>query len=308
MTTKYNFLILADLHGNIKALKSILNSIDIKNIDALLIAGDLPVTTPKSLIIHYAITHGNLNREGYSNWVYKGKGRRVFVKKQLESIYEIEKILKNLDKKILYVPGNVDTIEAINYLKESKIITLVNNPELNNKISVNEKIDVIGIGSSLIHIGEGICDGELTEKEYNDNLARITEYIEENSPSIILSHEPPYFEKNQKIKTQRGKKGLYKYEFKKEGGSLALLELIRIKKPLLVVSGHYHEYFGSTKINSIDCINPGCAAIYQYATVNIEFKDNSVKSIDIKYYIAKKKKLDFISTMYGQRDSHKIKN
>ena len=77
MISIYRILILADIHGNTKAVSKLLSIVKKEQwlIDLVLIAGDLPETTPIGLMIQYILFHWNLSKSKYTKWVYKEGGR-----------------------------------------------------------------------------------------------------------------------------------------------------------------------------------------------------------------------------------------
>ncbi|MHA2306742.1 MAG: metallophosphoesterase, partial [Candidatus Hodarchaeales archaeon] len=96
-------LTLADIHGNAKALRKLVSYLidHEKKIDLIIIAGDMPITTPVRFMLKFILTHVSLSKEKYTKWVYRGKGRKLFVELQKESIIRILNALKRLEAPII---------------------------------------------------------------------------------------------------------------------------------------------------------------------------------------------------------------
>ena len=267
MISIFRILILADIHGNIQAVSKLLSIIKKEQwlIDLVLIAGDLPETTPIGLMVHYILSHWNLSKSKYTKWVYKERGRNLFVKRQIKSIKTILTLLETLKAPIIYVPGNVDSFEAQQIVKTwlSSEVHFLNA----NEIRLGS-LHIWGAGGSEFspkRYKEPLCDMEFYPNDFSsllDPLFQITPNMNSTAFNILLTHEPPAFY----------------YDTTKgwiNGGSGQITKLIHHLIPKLVIFGHYHEYPLVKTQNEIIFINPGPLTRYYFALADI--KDDLVK-------------------------------
>jgi len=298
-------LLISDIHGNISAVKKLVNARyrDRKKIDAIVITGDLPATVPFELIMNYILNKRNLSRVGYSIEVYQRSLRSKYVAFQIKSISVMIPMLEKLNLPIYYIPGNVETREAVEYIqkKHSTIHFIENKVE-----TINNKLNLVGLGGSLDHLGL-ICDYEFREDKFNQKVLELSNLISKpinRYPYIFAFHEPPLFTRNvsqhlelleKEIKRKRG----YYYNFPRNGGSSALHKLIVSFSPILVINGHYHELSGKRIINSSPVVNPGALAVYQYGIATIENH-----RINIKFYRIRPSPFSFINLVYNKRLFH----
>lgn len=282
-------LILADIHGNSKAISAILTDIEKENeeIDYIIIAGDLPQTTPFTLMLFYILKNRNLSREKYSKWVYKGSGREKFINYQIKSIKKILKQLTEICSKIIYVPGNIDTIDSLSFLKSNYKDNLIILDS--GKAKDIDNFLFWGTGGSLVHVsqdGKPICDFEFTEESYDSRIDTSSlKSRQAESPYIIITHELPNFS----------------FISKKYGeisaGSTTLSHIDRQFKPLMHIFGHYHELSINQKNDhNTHYINPGPAVGYHYA---IGYFSNHNTKVILKR--AKRKVLDWSYFIYKSR-------
>ena len=289
----FYILILADIHGNLKATKRLVKTLQAENkpLDLIIIAGDLPATTSLPVMALYMLTHPfqALSKRGYTEWVYKGWGRKYFVKKQIKSSNEILNILSDLQSSIIYIPGNVDTHDLI---EEIEMQNRKNLTILSTRYLINDEYLVIGRGGAIIHASNGVplCDHEYSEKEFAQKWSKIiskytTEKASERSEktSILISHEPPLLEVHSREKTVKI-------------GSKAITSAIQAVDPNLVIFGHYHEFSLVKKVEITTYINPGPLACYYYAFVNIKGA-----SIDCSLKRLQPAKFDSINKIYHKR-------
>ncbi|MFW9905992.1 MAG: metallophosphoesterase [Candidatus Thorarchaeota archaeon] len=292
MITISHILILADIHGNSQAVSKLISIIKKENwsIDLILIAGDLPVTTPIGLMLQYIFSHGNLSKTKYTEWVYKGKGRNFFINRQIKSVKIILTLLSSLEVPIVYVPGNIDCYEAQQVIK-----TWVNSEVhfLNAEVIKLGSIQIWGYGGSEFtpkRYSEPLCDMEFFPEDFSSQMKPLFSKRPDTIAStfnILLTHEPPAFF----YKTAKGSIS---------GGSGELTKLIRYLKPNLVVFGHYHEFPLIKTQNNITLINPGPLTRYHFARVDIE---ENLTTISIKRM--KPIAWDFKNIIYCNRFSQK---
>lgn len=298
MVISFHILILADIHGNLKATKELVKTLRAENkvIDLIIIAGDLPATTSLSVMALYMLTHPfqALSKRNYTEWVYKGWGRKFFIQKQIKSSNAILNVLSELKASIIYIPGNVDTYDLIEKIKNQnrKKVEIISSGFLKE-----DKYLVIGEGGAMIHSlhGEPLCDHEYSEKEYSNKwentikrfkIEIISESTEKNT--ILVSHEPPRLE-------------VLSQEKNFIIGSGAVSSAIQTVIPKLAIFGHFHEFSFVKKVDNTTYINPGPLACYYYAlvTINGTVIDCSLKRLQPA-------KFDSINKIYNKRTVENI--
>ncbi|MHA2032311.1 MAG: metallophosphoesterase family protein [Candidatus Hodarchaeales archaeon] len=298
MVISFRVLILADIHGNLKAAKKLVKFLkeEGEKIDLVLIAGDLPATTSLAVMARYMITHPlkALSKRNYTQWVYKGRGRGFFTKKQIKSANDVLNVLSGLNASIIYIPGNVDTFELIKELERQNrsYLNVISSGHL-----LKEDYFVNGVGGAIIHRlhGESLCDHEYTEEDYSEKWKETTTLFQTeitndlaDKTNIIISHEPPLLEIVSNEKTRNI-------------GSEAVSTAIRTLNPELVVFGHYHEFSFVQRDERVTYINPGPLACYYYALVTI----NGV-SVDCSLKRLQPAKFDSINKIYHKRTVENI--
>jgi len=284
----FRILVLADIHGNIRALNKLISilSKEETKIDLIIIAGDLPITTPIRLMSRFILTHASLSKRRYTEWVYKGLGRSKFVKKQLKSVNIILKSFKSLKAPIVYIPGNVDSFEAQELLKnwtDSEIYFLDSSEIILGQLRIK------GIGGALHSFERSdtpLCDMEFEPHVFSNRITPIMESHVENTSllDILVTHEPPsfiYHNSNMEIK----------------GGSTSISNLISHIKPNLVIFGHYHEYpLVKQKRESTSYLCPGPLACYHYSLVEIHKSEIEISLKRMNAFI-----FDSINIIYSNR-------
>jgi len=286
----FNILALADIHGNVTATKKLVKTVQTEdeNIDLILIAGDLPVTTPPRLMLKYMITHPlrALSKTNYTNWVYKGNGRTRFIEYQLNSVKIILTILASLKAPIVYIPGNIDCKEVQVLFKIWDATEVYYLESASIKLGVFLIIGYGGTEFTPKRYSNPLCDMEFQPKEFRARLAPLLNHRfegKQDTMKILLSHESPAFE--------------YKsYNNHFHGGSRALTELIDSISPVVTIFGHYHEFQMLKTEERTIYVNPGPLACYNYALIEI---------IDQEIQVSLKKMnpapFDFINTIYRYR-------
>ena len=259
----FQILALADLHGNTCATQKVIDYLILENIQIslIVIVGDLPATTSAPIMLEYMIKHPlrALSKKGYTKWVYKGKGRKKFVKKQVESVKKILKSLSYLKVPIVYIPGNVDSHEALNVIRgwQDTIVHVLDSHPFKIK-----NLSIAGIGGAILPFNqsEPLCDHEYFEKIYDQKWKTLLKNMGEESLNIdiVVSHEPPKFT------------AMQNNEIVLKGGSKAVSGVINDKNPRLVIFGHFHELQMIKKYDRITYVNPGPLACYQFAIIDIK--------------------------------------
>ncbi len=286
----FRILALADIHGNIKALKSLISILTKQQmkIDLIIIAGDLPLTTPVRLMLRFILNHASLSKKEYTKWVYKGNGRTSFVNEQIKSVSTILNLFNPILAPIVYVSGNVDSFEAQNMLKNysnSKIYFLDSNEIIFGSLRIR------GIGGSLPSSKRSdspLCDMEFNDNDFSNRIAPIleSEVKEDSFIDILVTHEPPAFNYSDPEKNIRG-------------GSSAITKLITRMRPNLVIFGHYHEYpLLKQEPKKVTYLNPGPLACYYYSLIEI-----NNRNLEISLKRMNPSKIDPINIIYSKRIS-----
>lgn len=298
------YLLLSDIHGNVDGLNKLLHArySQKEKFDAIIIPGDFPVTTPFNLVLKYMIKEHNLSRLGYSTKVYKEELRTSFVRQQITSINQMMNILSKFNLPIMYIPGNVETIESVQYLKDNypNVIFLGSQPYL-----FENKINFFGLGGSLDHHGI-VCDHEFPESYFITQSQLLTESIQtldEKDPLVFVFHEPPLFtlaESDFVKMKQKAKKRGYTYDFTNKAGSIDLYNLITKFDPRLVINGHFHEYQGIREMSNSVVVNPGAFATYYYAIASLEMSE--AKKFKVDFYKVRPSIFNFTNFLYQKRN------
>lgn len=294
----FRILTLSDIHGNIKATSRLVDQLTSHNItiDLIIIAGDLPATTSLRVMGRYMLKHPfhALSKEKYTQWVYKSKGRDYFIKKQILSIDKVLGLLSTLKSPIIYIPGNVDSFEAIEYIQgwnKGSIHILDSNPFLNLGLTIVGTGGAIKPPSYVVPL----CDYEFNEIDYNskwiDCLNVITQKISEANTKvdILVTHEPPRFEVE------------INEDIKNSGGSSKVSDIVAQVTPNLVIFGHYHEYSLVKKTKGITYVNPGPLACYYYAII-----DYSSEKLEVSLKKLPSSKFDSINKIYSKRTAKNV--
>lgn len=284
----FRILVLADIHGNVRAVTKILSVIQKQNlrIDLILIAGDLPETTPVRLMLQYIISHGNLSKSKYTKWVYKERGRPQFVQNQIKSIKTTLTLLSSLEVPIVYVPGNVDSHEVQEFIKNwsaSEIYFLTA-----TALQIGS-FRILGYGGSQFspkRYKEPLCDMEFYPHDFLSRLEPLFKLSKQKKPSIydiLITHEPPAFRYNTA-------NGII------TGGSISISKLINHIKPKFTIFGHYHELPIVKKGIHTVYVNPGPFTCYYFALIDIE-----ENSIQVSLKKMNPVRLDLKNIIYGYR-------
>ena len=302
------FLLVSDVHGNIDAVERLVRSRQSQKdkFHALIISGDLPATVPFILISEYILRHRNLSRYGYSYSVYYKELRQQFVRMQLNSIRKMVPILQKLELPIFYVPGNVETRDAVLFIAK-------NYPEINlldrNIVDFNSHVAFAGLGGSLEHLGR-ICDNEYSTGDFDVRIEQLNKKIVEHEFNgrrlVTVFHEPPKFSIGTDAVIEMTKKRRnrgYSYSFKDSVGSESLARVLLEHHPLLSINGHYHEFSGQRLVYQTPNVNPGALASYQYAIVTIKARKRN-PTVSSKFFQIRPNFFSFIHFLYQSRVFH----
>lgn len=162
--------------------------------------------------------------------------------------------LLSLSVPVLAVPGNCDPEGVSQYLESKQISLQARTLQQGGYLFV-------GAGGSLP------CPG-LTPNECNDSffetiLCKALFRNEANSAFsvskrlILVTHQPAF---GTAVDTVAGR----------STGSPSIRRFIETHQPVLAVSGHIHEAFGTDRIGSTVLVNPGPLKLGRYATVDIK--------------------------------------
>ncbi|MFX0210856.1 MAG: metallophosphoesterase [Candidatus Hodarchaeota archaeon] len=257
----FRILVLADIHGNISAVSKLIRRTRNQKFDLILIAGDLPATTPPLLMGQYMLTHPfrALSKTNYTRWVYKQDGRTKFLYYQIKSTKTILTLLESLDIPIIYTPGNVDCAEILSLIEEwnSKKVYLLNLSSINIG-----SVEIFGFGGSEFvpkKYTKPLCEMEFTPKDFCKKTQELLN--RDNKPKkrgikILLTHEPPRF-------------NFYFHGKQVNGGSRSISKMLREIKPKISIFGHYHEFPIIKKELQTVLLNPGPLACYNFGIIEI---------------------------------------
>jgi Icc-related predicted phosphoesterase len=165
-------------------------------------------------------------------------------KEAADIVVEVRRYAKN----IYAVPGNCDYSDVINYLTEQGI-------NLHGKGVVINGFALIGVGGSLP--APGHTPLEYSEKELEDLLNQALSDVPDDSPLILMAHQPPINTNIDQVAPGR------------HVGSKAVRTFIENYQPLICFSGHIHEGVGIDSIGKTKLINPGHLRTGGYAYAEV---------------------------------------
>ena len=154
---------------------------------------------------------------------------------QLDVAILLVEELKRLKKPIIAVPGNMDTREIVELLKEEKI-------SVHGEGKIVGDVGFYGYGGAKTPFKTNL---EPTDEELRRGLQESWNVIKDSKIKVQVNHVPPYQTKVDLIAS-----GLHV-------GSKIVREFIEDKKPNLVVCAHIHEGRGTEIIGNSFIINPG---------------------------------------------------
>lgn len=160
----------------------------------------------------------------------------------------IDIISEKIRKPILAVPGNCDYPEVSTKLDELKI-------SVENRVINFNEYQFCGIGGSLPC--PGTTPNELSEEKYIQILHNIESRLSTNRKTILISHQPPYRTRNDKV--------LFGFHV----GSKAIRKFIEKNRPLICLTGHIHEGKGIDYIGKCPVVNPGPFRNGRYAIIEL---------------------------------------
>lgn len=157
------------------------------------------------------------------------------------------------------VAGNCDTDGVEDYLQDKKI-------NIGRHCIRQGEFVFIGVGGSLPcpkttirEFGDDVIETVLKQSFQQSKKVASTD---SRSSLIVVSHQPPF---GTKVDSVNGR----------FTGSRAIRQFIEQHQPILAVSGHIHEAFGTDTLGKTTLVNPGPLKEGRYAFV--EIKDEKVR-------------------------------
>lgn len=164
--------------------------------------------------------------------------------------------IRSYNSNILAVTGNCDTDEVDTFLEKE-------NMHIHGRSMDIEDVTIFGAGGSLP------CPKPTpniyTEEEYAGILGSAVQGMEENTPKIMVSHNPPINTLNDTLGTGG------------HVGGKVVREVIETVEPLVCFTGHIHEAAGIDEIGITKIVNPGPLGTRHYAYLDITDKINTLE-------------------------------
>lgn len=168
--------------------------------------------------------------------------------------------VESFGKPIIAVPGNCDNAEIDQELQRRGYSVHANVILLND-------FAFLGVGGSLPCPGH--TPNESGESVFQDILAEAAKMTQQK-PVVLVTHQPPWGKKLDTTTDGR------------HTGSRAIRDFIEQYKPVLAVSGHMHEAFGTDSIGNTKLVNPGAFRQGRYAIAELTGDKVSVKLFQLK--------------------------
>lgn len=284
------FLVVGDLHGRIPNIHS-------QQFDAIISPGDICGDDIKELFIQYE----NEKNRYKSFESFLSSNLKLLEEKQRKSLQKGELILNYLssfNKPVFLVPGNWDFskyCDGINHDvslggDDNPFETLVNkyfNVYNLEQTSMNFRgVTIIGYGSTSAP--EILFEEQLHSKDNQEleelcqryeffahvNETLTTLFTKTSNPLLYLTHNPPYGCSLDIISNNNSEE-----LDNNHNGSILSRFLIEDFSPILCISGHIHERYGSDYINSTYCINSGFGEDVN-TLVTINTSNNSIEKVE----------------------------
>ena len=165
-------------------------------------------------------------------------------KQAKKTITKISKYNSN----ILAVGGNCDPPSVEAYLSDQGMSLHCNCVEV-------EGIKFVGLGGAIAGPGFGL--DEFGDDDFSINLSALEATLKPEDRSILVTHQPAFG-----TKIDDSGDGHH-------AGSRAVRDFIDRNHPLVAVSGHIHNAFGTDVIGSTTIVNPGPISHRTYGYINI---------------------------------------
>ena len=186
----------------------------------------------------------------------------------VENLHTILDMISNYNEQIYAVCGNMDT-EPMNMWLSREMISL------HRKHVLVDDLAILGCGGALPFYGRYVFSEEELAGFLNDSL----QDIPDDTPTILMCHQPPY-----------GTQMDLPSRSDEHVGSHAVREFIERVQPLICFTGHMHSCVGIDSIGTTQIINPGPiweSGKYAYAEVEngevltLEIRD--VEALDLGF-------------------------
>ena len=169
---------------------------------------------------------------------------------------EIINEIRNYNSNILAVTGNCDNETVDMYLEKEDM-------QIHGRAIDVDDVTIFGAGGSLP------CPSPTpniySEEEYAAIFGSSVQGMEEDSPKIMVSHNPPIDTLNDTLPTGD------------HVGSRTVRKVIEDIKPLVCFTGHIHEAPGIDEIGDTKIVNPGPLGTRHYAYLDITDKINELE-------------------------------
>ena len=214
-------------------------------------------------ILHLTDIHGDSNKfQSIAKWlesaglvILSGDITHFGNKSDTEQIIvEIEKFTNA----ILSVTGNCDYPDVQSLLEQRGYFT-------GTEIRRFENHQFLGLSGSLPCPGS--TPNEYSDDQFNETINQLKSKLSSKYPVILISHQPPYKTKNDKI------------AFGLHVGSKSIRRFIENEQPLACFTGHIHEGKAVDEIGKTKIINPGPFKNGRFAWITIE---NNVLNAELK--------------------------
>jgi Icc-related predicted phosphoesterase len=152
---------------------------------------------------------------------------------------DAERIIQDVTqhaRRVLAVPGNCDYPDVSAYMDELDI-------NLHGKNKIIDGVSLVGVGGSLP--APGSTPFEFGESELQSLLDAAAQDLPDNSPMILVSHQPPLGTPSDRVHSGD------------HVGSTAVRSFIEAHQPMLCLTGHIHEAAGISSLNKTRIVNPG---------------------------------------------------
>lgn len=150
---------------------------------------------------------------------------------------KILNLVRKDNNRIMAVIGNCD-------FPEVEAVIGAEGLDLNGRCQVIDGLGFIGLSGSLETPFHG-TPNEVPDSYFEAHLAKGLAEVPENTPIILVSHQPPINTSADRIKA-----GLHV-------GSKSVRKFIEQHQPLVCFTGHIHEGAGIDKIGTTQIVNPG---------------------------------------------------
>jgi Icc-related predicted phosphoesterase len=164
------------------------------------------------------------------------------------SAFSILQRLSSSKVPMLFVPGNMDAVELINFKQQGSARCIHGRCETVGDFSF------VGVGGAVR--GPFMTPFESTEKEIRETLQKAVKDCRDQK-LVLVSHAPP---KNTLVDLTRS--GMH-------AGSDAVRGFIETVQPILTVCGHVHEARGTDRIGKTLIVNPGPAQNWFYSMIDL---------------------------------------